>query len=59
MNEQLIASLAMGITAGMPAGFIALRHLSGIATTMLRAVTALERIADRLDSAEYVKLGAK
>ncbi len=54
--SELVTAIAMGITAGAPAGAVLLRHLSRVTETMVKGVDALTRIADRLDGADYIKL---
>lgn len=53
---EIAASLGAGLGAGLPAGLVALRQLGRFAVLLLRAVVALERIADRLEGADYVTL---
>jgi hypothetical protein len=56
MNPEMMQSLFAGLTAGIPVGWVTLRKLGDLVTLVTRAVVALERIAARLDSADYVTL---
>ena len=50
VDSELVTAGFMGITAGIPAGFMFLRHIAPIAVSISRAVTALERIAGSLET---------
>lgn len=64
--REIISLIAMGLSAGAPVGFVAFRNLAKIASHTQRAIVALEciadrlskleRIADKLESADIIKL---
>jgi hypothetical protein len=58
-TPELAATIGAGLGAGLPAGWAALRQLGRLVDLVARAVVALERIADRLETADYVKLPAR
>jgi hypothetical protein len=56
MNPEMMQSLFAGLTAGIPVGWVTLRKLGQLLVLITRAVEALEKIATRLEKADYVTL---
>lgn len=54
--ENITMEIAQYVAMGIPAGVVFLRHLTQIVNILNRSVSALERIAERLENADYVKL---
>jgi hypothetical protein len=55
---ELATAIGAALGAGAPVAFVTFRRLGDLAALVLRAVTALERIATELERIETVKLRA-
>lgn len=51
---DIVSAASMGLAAGLPVGIVALKNLNAITVAVIRAVNALERIANRLEKANHV-----
>jgi shikimate 5-dehydrogenase len=58
-SVDVLTTIGAGLGAGIPVGWAALRQLGKLITLVERAVTALETIADRLKTAEYVRIAPR
>lgn len=54
---EVATTIGAALGAGAPVAWATFRKLGAIVTLATRAVVAMERIADRLEGAHYVRLG--